>query len=141
MGVLEGLLSTGDVAVRDADGDIFIVDRLKDMFISRGENVYPAEVENFLYDLPDVAEAAVIGVPDTRWGEVGLAVVVPRSGNKIDPERLRAACRAQLAGYKVPQHVRIVDSLPRTPSGKIEKHKLRDQFAAVMKEPCVDRHR
>lgn len=139
--IKEGWLSTGDVAVRDTDGDIFIVDRLKDMFISGGENVYPAEVENFLYDLPDVAEVAVIGVPDTRWGEVGLAVVVPRPGNIIEPDRLRAACRAQLAGYKVPQHVRIVDSLPRTPSGKVEKHKLRDQFAAIMKETCVDRDR
>lgn len=139
--IKEGWLSTGDVAMRDDDGDIFIVDRLKDMFISGGENVYPAEVENFLYDLPDIAEAAVIGVPNARWGEVGLAVVVPRPGNKIEPERLRTACRAQLAGYKVPQHVRIVDSLPRTPSGKVEKHKLRDQFAAEMKEPRVDHDR
>lgn len=139
--IKEGWLSTGDVAVRDADGDIFIVDRLKDMFISGGENVYPAEIENFLYDLPDVAEAAVIGVPDTRWGEVGLAVVVPRPGNKIEPDRLRAACKAQLAGYKVPQHVRIVDSLPRTPSGKVEKHKLRDEYVATMKEPRVDHDR
>lgn len=138
--IRDGWLSTGDVAVRDDDGDIFIVDRLKDMFISGGENVYPAEVENFLHDLPDVAEAAVIGVPDARWGEVGLAVVVPRPGREIEPELLRAACRARLAGYKVPQHVRIVDTLPRTPSGKVEKHKLRNQFAA-MKEPCIDHDR
>jgi fatty-acyl-CoA synthase len=138
--IRDGWLSTGDVAVRDADGDIFIVDRLKDMFISGGENVYPAEVENFLHDLPDVAEAAVIGVPDARWGEVGLAVVVPRPGSKVEPDRLWAACKAQLAGYKVPQHVRIVDALPRTPSGKVEKHKLRDLFAA-MKEPCIDHDR
>lgn len=138
--IRDGWLSTGDVAVRDDDGDIFIVDRLKDMFISGGENVYPAEVENFLHDLPDVAEAAVIGVPDARWGEVGLAVVVPRPGSKVEPDRLRAACKVQLAGYKVPQHVRIVDALPRTPSGKVEKHKLRNQFAA-MKEPCIDHDR
>jgi len=127
--IKNGWLGTGDIAVRDNDGDIFIVDRLKDMFISGGENVYPAEVENFLYDLPDIADAAVIGVPDTRWGEVGLAVVVPKPGRVIEPDRLRAACRAQLAGYKVPHHVRIVDALPRTPSGKVEKHKLRGQFA------------
>ncbi|MCP4615451.1 MAG: long-chain fatty acid--CoA ligase [Bradyrhizobium sp.] len=139
-----GWLSTGDVAVRDGDGDIFIVDRLKDMFISGGENVYPAEVENFLYDLPDIAEAAVIGVPDPRWGEVGLAVVVPKPGMEIVPDRLRAACKSHLAGYKVPQHVRVVDSLPRTPSGKVEKHRLRDQFAGgqfAAKEPRVDRDR
>lgn len=124
----DGWLNTGDVAVRDDDGDIFIVDRLKDMFISGGENVYPAEIENFLYDLPAIAEVAVIGVPDSRWGEVGLAVVVAKWGMTIEADRLRAACRERLAAYKVPQHVRIVDALPRTPSGKVEKHKLRDQL-------------
>lgn len=144
--IKDGWLSTGDVAVRDNDGDIFIVDRLKDMFISGGENVYPAEVENFLYDLPDIAEAAVIGVPDSRWGEVGLAVVVPKAGMTIEPDRLRAACREYLAAYKVPQHVRVVEALPRTPSGKVEKHKLRGQladqkFAEMTKEAGVDKDR
>ena len=71
-------------------------------------------------------------MPDARWGEVGLAVVVPRPGGRIAPERLKAECRARLAGYKVPQHVRIVESLPRTPSGKVEKHKLRERFAVAM---------
>ncbi len=126
--IKDGWLSTGDVAIRDDDGDIFIVDRLKDMFISGGENVYPAEVENFLYDLPGIAEAAVIGVSDSRWGEVGLAVVVAKSGVTIEPDRLRMVCREHLAAYKVPQHVRVVHALPRTPSGKVEKHKLRDQL-------------
>ena len=131
--IRNGWLSTGDVAFRDPAGDIFIVDRLKDMYISGGENVYPAEVENLLHSLPGIADVAVIGVPDQRWGEVGMAVVVPSPGAAVVADQLRAACRVHLAGYKVPQHVRIVDALPRTPSGKVEKHKLRNQFAAISK--------
>jgi fatty-acyl-CoA synthase len=103
------------------------------MYISGGENVYPAEVENLLHSLPGIADVAVIGVPDQRWGEVGMAVVVASPGAAVVADQLRAACRVHLAGYKVPQHVRIVDALPRTPSGKVEKHKLRNQFAAISK--------
>ncbi len=126
--IVAGWLDSGDIAARDDDGDYFIVDRQKDMYISGGENVYPAEVENVLYALPEVAEAAVIGIADTRWGEVGLAVLVLRPGRQTTRASVQAACRAALAGYKVPQYVQLLDALPRTPSGKVEKHKLRLQF-------------
>jgi fatty-acyl-CoA synthase len=112
----------------DEEGDYYIVDRAKDMFISGGENVYPAEVENVLFQLAGVAEAAVIGTPDARWGEVGLALVVLRPGVTLEEEAVIAHCKARLAGYKVPRHVRFIEALPRTPSGKVEKHKLRARF-------------
>jgi fatty-acyl-CoA synthase len=127
----EGWLHTGDVAYFDDDGDFWIVDRVKDMYISGGENVYPAEVENLLHRLDGVAEAAVIGVPDARWGEVGLAVIVRAAGAAgaaLTEEAVRAFCRASLAGYKQPRHVRFVDALPRTPAGKVEKPALRERF-------------
>ena len=98
------------------------------MFISGGENVYPAEVEQALFALPQVAEAAVIGVADARWGEVGMALLVLKPGAQLSADEAIAHCRQRLAGYKVPRHVRVVDALPRTPSGKIEKHKLRMQY-------------
>lgn len=112
----------------DDEGDYYIVDRAKDMFISGGENVYPAEVENVLFQLPQVAEAAVIGTADARWGEVGLALVVRKPGASLDEPAVLAHCRARLAAFKVPRHVRFVDALPRTPSGKVEKHKLRGLY-------------
>ncbi|RCJ72437.1 long-chain fatty acid--CoA ligase, partial [Klebsiella pneumoniae] len=128
--IRDGWLHSGDIAYIDSDGDYYIVDRAKDMFISGGENVYPAEVENVLFQLPAIAEAAVIGAPDTRWGEVGVAMVVVRAGASLDADSVITHCKTQLAGYKVPHHVRFIDALPRTPSGKVEKHKLRAQFAA-----------
>lgn len=122
--IRDGWLSTGDIACRDADGDVFVVDRKKDMYISGGENVYPAEIESILYGLPGVAEAAVVGVPSEKWGEVGLAVLVAAKGDRISSDEVLLACRSKLAGYKVPHFVRVIDALPRTPSGKVEKHKL-----------------
>ncbi len=121
----DGWLRSGDAARRDSEGFYYIVDRWKDMFISGGENVYPAEVENVLYRLPGVAEAAVIGVPDDRWGEVGLALLVPGPGAVLDAAAVQAFCRQHLAGYKVPRHVRLRASLPRTATGKVLKHVLR----------------
>jgi fatty-acyl-CoA synthase len=106
------------------DGVIYVVDRLKDMYISGGENVYPAEVESTIDSLDEVSQCAVIGVPDARWGEVGLALVVPRHGQRIDPERIIAHCREHLARYKVPQRVQVVESLPLSPQGKILKKEL-----------------
>ena len=126
--IRDGWLHTGDVAYFDDDGDYWIVDRLKDMFISGGENVYPAEVENLLYQMPGVAEAAVIGVSDPKWVEVGLAVIVLEPGAWLDEASVQAWCRERLAGYKVPRHVRFVDALPRTPAGKVEKPALRQRF-------------
>lgn len=126
--IRDGWLHSGDIAYMDDEGDYYIVDRAKDMFISGGENVYPAEVENVLFQLPQVAEAAVIGTADARWGEVGLALVVRKPGASLDEPAVLAHCRARLAAFKVPRHVRFVDALPRTPSGKVEKHKLRGLY-------------
>lgn len=124
-----GWLRTGDAARRDADGFYYLVDRKKDMFISGGENVYPAEVEAAILELDSVAEAAVIGVPDERWGEVGWAYVVPRAGHTVTAEQVLTHLDGRCARYKRPQRVFITDSLPRTGSGKVQKHLLRQQAA------------
>jgi len=121
----DGWLHSGDIGRRDSDGYYFIVDRIKDMYISGGENVYPAEVEAVLTDHAAVLEAAVLGVPDERWGEVGHAVIRLRPGSACDAEALRAFARSRLAAYKVPKHVTIVDDYPRTAAGKVQKHLLR----------------
>ncbi|MFI0819994.1 long-chain fatty acid--CoA ligase [Streptomyces sp. NPDC021098] len=120
-----GWFRSGDVGVRDEDGYVSIVDRVKDMIISGGENVYPAEVENALYDHPDVVECAVIGMPDERWGEVGKAVVVLRAGATTEPQDLLDHLAGRLAKYKVPKAVEFRTALPRTASGKIRKSALR----------------
>jgi fatty-acyl-CoA synthase len=125
-----GWLKTGDVAKRDRDGYYFIVDRIKDMFISGGENVYPAEVERAIYTHPAVLEVAVVGVPDAKWGEVGAAYVLPKPGVKLEPQELAGFCRKLLAGYKVPKHIEVVGDFPRTAAGKVQKHVLRNRFAA-----------
>jgi fatty-acyl-CoA synthase len=119
-----GWFHTGDLARADADGFFFIVDRKKDMFISGGENVFPAEVEKVLYDHPAVAMCAVIAVPDPQWGEVGRAVVVLRAGASATADELVTHCRAHLARYKIPRHVEFRDSLPLSPAGKILKRAL-----------------
>ncbi len=120
-----GWLRTGDIAERDADGFYRIRDRAKDMYVSGGENVYPAEAESVLQGHPDVAEVAVVGVPDERWGEVGCAFVVPVPGAAPASSELLAHCRASLAGFKVPKYVRLVDRLPRSAVDKVLKNKLR----------------
>jgi len=121
----DGWLHSGDVGRRDAEGYYYVVDRIKDMYISGGENVYPAEVEAVLTDHEAVLEAAVIGVPDTRWGEVGHAVIRLRPGAACEVEALRTFARLRLAAYKVPEHVTIVEDYPRTAAGKVQKHLLR----------------
>jgi fatty-acyl-CoA synthase len=123
-----GWLHTGDIAERDAEGFYRIRDRLKDMYISGGENVYPAEVETVLHEHPAVADAAVIGMPDARWGEVGLAVVVARPERSTDEAELLAFCRGRLAAFKAPRAVRLARELPRSPSGKLLKQELRERF-------------
>ena len=125
----DGWFRTGDVAVRDADGFYTIVDRIKDMFISGGENVYPAEVEATLVELEAVGDVAVIGVPDPQWGEVGCAFVVVAPGKSLDLATIEAHCRRRLARFKVPKRFAIVPALPRTPSGKVQKHLLRAEVA------------
>ncbi len=119
-----GWLHTGDLARRDRDGYYYIVDRKKDMFISGGENVYPFEIESVLYSHPAVVEAAVVGIPDDRWGEVGRAYVVLRPGRQVDPKDLIAYCRQNLARYKIPKEIVITDALPKSPAGKILKREL-----------------
>ena len=121
-------LKTGDAARMDEEGFVYIVDRWKDMYISGGENVYPAEVENILYQLSELAEAAVIGVPHDRWGEVGLAVLALKPGAEIDRDRVIAHCASRLARFKVPSDIAIVDALPRNATGKVLKRELRIQF-------------
>ncbi len=122
----DGWLCSGDIAYFDADGDHYIVDRAKDMYISGGENVYPAEVENVLFQLPEVAEAAVIGVADAKWGEVGKALIALKPGASLTAEAVSAHCRERLAGYKVPRHVEFLAALPRNAAGKVEKPRLRE---------------
>ena len=121
----DGWLHTGDAARVDADGYVFIVDRWKDMFISGGENVYPAEVEQVLFHHPNVLDVAVIGVPDERWGEVGMAVVVPRDSETFAGDDLIAFCDDKLARYKIPKHVTTVTELPRNAAGKVLKRELK----------------
>jgi len=123
----EGWFLTGDAAMMDEDGFYYIVDRRKDMYISGGENVYPAEVEAALAELPQVGECAVVGVPDQRWGEVGRVYVIPVSGRSITPQELIEHCSKRLAKFKVPKTAVITDALPRTASGKVQKHVLRSR--------------
>lgn len=120
-----GWFHSGDIAYMDDDGFVFVVDRMKDMYISGGENVYPAEVESVLFQHPDVLEAAVVGAPDDRWGEVGHAHVVRREGSDLDRDALLAFATERLARYKVPKLVSFVPALPRTGSGKVRKQDLR----------------
>ena len=124
----DGWLRTGDAGYMDKDGYLYIHDRIKDMIISGGENIYPAEVESALRDLPDVVEAAVIGIPHPTWGEVGLAVVVLVPGVSQQPAALLGALRERLAGYKVPRHVHFVDTLPKTATGKVRKLELQARY-------------
>jgi fatty-acyl-CoA synthase len=122
----DGWLHTGDAARIDEDGYVYIVDRWKDMYISGGENVYPAEVEQVLFHHPNVLDVAVIGVADQRWGEVGMAVVVPRDNDNFRESELVAFCEDKLARYKIPRLVRTVDELPRNAAGKVLKRELRE---------------
>ena len=120
----DGWLRTGDVAERDEDGFYRISGRTKEMFVSGGENVYPVEVERVLSNFPDVADAAVIGVADERWGESGVAFVVSRRNSTVDVVDLFAHCRTHLAGFKVPREILVIDELPRTHLGKVDKAAL-----------------
>ncbi len=126
--LVDGWYHSGDAGSTDDEGYLYIRDRYKDMIISGGENVYPAEVESAMLELPEVSEVAVIGVPDPHWGEVGLAVVVPTPGAAQDGDLLRATLRERLAGFKVPNQVRYVTELPKTATGKIRKPDLRQMY-------------
>ena len=125
-------LKTGDAGRQDAQGHYYLADRWKDMYISGAENVYPAEVENILYQLDGIAEVAVIGVPDARWGETGRAVVVLTAGADLDESAIIAHCRSHLAKFKVPSSVVFTDVLPRSGGGKVVKPELRMRFGAAV---------
>ena len=122
-----GWFHTGDIGMKDEDGYLYIVDRLKDMIVSGGENIASSEVERVLYEHESIVEAAVVGRPDDRWGEVPVAYVVVSSAATTTPEELIEHCRQQLARFKVPKHVELVDALPRNPSGKVLKRELRNR--------------
>ena len=124
-----GWFHTGDVGYLDEDGFLYVADRVKDMVITGGENVYPAEVESVLHDHPAVADVAVIGAPDQRWGEVVVAVVVVHEQADLTLEGLREFAGGRLARYKLPTRVEVVDVLPRNPAGKVLKFELRERFA------------
>ncbi|MFE3451984.1 long-chain fatty acid--CoA ligase [Nonomuraea sp. NPDC059194] len=130
----DGWFRSGDIATRDEEGYLSIVDRVKDMYISGGENVYPAEVEGVLTEHPAVAEAAVVGVPDDTWGEVGHAFVVVRPDTHVTGGELRGFLLDRLAKYKIPRYVDLVDDLPHTGSGKIRKPDLRTRAAGGITE-------
>jgi fatty-acyl-CoA synthase len=126
----DGWLHTGDTVRVDEDGFYYIVDRTKDMYISGGENVYPAEVEEVLYQIAAIAEAAVIGVPDERWGETGLAIVALKAGANVSETEIMAHCRERLSRFKCPREVAFIDALPRNATGKVHKPTLRASFVA-----------
>jgi len=127
----DGWLHTGDATRIDADGFYFIVDRWKDMYISGGENVYPAEVENVLHQIGAIAEAAIIGIADPQWGEVGMAIVAIKPGHSLTEAEIHAHCAGNLARFKCPRLIRFVDALPRNATGKIHKPTLRERFSTA----------
>ncbi|MEU8133924.1 AMP-binding protein [Streptodolium elevatio] len=137
---LDGWLHTGDIGHLDARGNLAITDRLKDIYIVGGFNVSPAEVEQVMARHPAVSEAAVIGVPDDRMGEVGRAYVIPRPGAEADPEEIGAWLRARLANFKVPRSIAVVDVLPRNATGKVQKTELRAAYRDAAADPVADRN-
>lgn len=125
----EGWFHSGDIGIMDEEGYFYIVDRKKDMVISGGENVYPAEVETVIHEMPEVADVGVIGLEDEKWGERVVAIVVPSPGVDLEPEDVIAYTEGKLARFKMPRQVEMVEELPRNPQGKILKRVLREQFA------------
>ncbi len=126
---VNGWFRTGDAARMDENGTLTIVDRIKDMFISGGENIYPVEIEHVIVKMPAVSMVGVIGVPDPKWGEVGMALVLPRKGMRVTEEEVLTQCRANLARYKIPRQVKIVSDLPISPQGKVLKTELHRLYA------------
>jgi fatty-acyl-CoA synthase len=126
--IVDGWLHTGDLARRDKEGYTYIVGRSKDMIISGGENIYPAEIENVMLGHEAISEAAVIGVPDTKWGEVGRAIVVLRPGAYVNADELLEYMRLFLATYKLPKSIVFVNTIPKTGAGKIDKKILEQQY-------------
>jgi acyl-CoA synthetase (AMP-forming)/AMP-acid ligase II len=124
----DGWFRTGDAGFRTADGYLFLHDRVKDMIVSGGENIYPAEVENVVSRHPDVTDVAVVGVPDEKWGEAVKAVVLRRDGSTVTGEEIIDFARQHLAGYKLPKSIDFAELLPRNPSGKLLKREIRAPY-------------
>ena len=123
----DGWMHTGDLATMDGEDYVNIVGRIKDMVIRGGENIYPREVEEFLYGHPDIADVQVIGVPDERYGEELMAWIIPRAGATLDSDQLREFCHGKIAHYKIPRYLKLVDEFPMTVTGKVQKFKMREQ--------------
>jgi fatty-acyl-CoA synthase len=121
-----GWMHSGDLAAMDQDGYVKVVGRIKDMVIRGGENVYPREIEEFLYTHPGIADVQVIGVPDERYGEELMAWVIPRAGAALTEEDVREFCRGKIAHFKIPRYVKFVDAFPMTVTGKVQKFKMRE---------------
>jgi len=129
--IRDGWYHTGDAGYVDDEGFLYIRDRIKDMLISGGENVYPAEVENAVLAHQGVADVAVIGIPDEKWGESVLAVIVPKEGAAVHDEEIKKIVRERLASFKVPKRIERVSALPRNGAGKVTKDALRKRFASA----------
>jgi fatty-acyl-CoA synthase len=127
-----GWMHSGDLALMDDDGYVRIVGRLKDMIIRGGENVYPREVEEFLFTIPGVADVQVIGVPSPKYGEEVMAWIRVKDGHTLTAEQLRAACAGKIATYKIPAHWKFVDAFPLTVTGKVQKYRMREIAAAEL---------
>ena len=126
--IKDGWFYSGDIGYFDDEGFLYIHDRVKDMIVSGGENIYPAEVENALLSHPQIADAAVIGIPDDKWGEATKAFIVQAEGDPLDETEVISYVRTQIAGYKCPKTVEYIDALPRNPSGKILRKDLRAPY-------------
>ncbi|MAL78475.1 MAG: acid--CoA ligase [Sneathiella sp.] len=126
--ITDGWLHTGDACRMDEEGHFYVVDRWKDMYISGGENVYPAEIESLLFKMPEIADVAIIGVPDDRWDEVGCAVIVLAPGKTLTADEVTGYCRDKLARFKIPKHVVFLKELPRNATGKVLKRVLKDEI-------------
>jgi fatty-acyl-CoA synthase len=127
-----GWMHTGDLATMDEEGFVNIVGRIKDMVIRGGENIYPREIEEFLYRHPDIQDVQVVGVPDKRYGEELCAWIIPKAGRSIDEEEVRAFCTGRIAHYKVPRYVRVVEAFPTTVTGKVQKFRIREAMMAEL---------
>ena len=123
------LARTGDIGIMDEHHYIAIVDRLKDLIITGGENVFPREVEETLYTIPEIQECAVIGLPDKEWGERVTAFIVPKPGRAIEPDRIKASLKGRLSGFEIPKQIVVVDEFPKSQAGKILKREVRKQYS------------
>ena len=128
----EGWLHTGDLAILDEEGYLRITGRLKDMIIRGGENIYPREIEEFLYTHPKILDVQIVGVPDEKYGEEVMAFIRLKKGESLTIDELREYCDGRIARYKIPRYMNLVDSYPMTASGKIQKFKLREQAIQVL---------